>query len=88
MKDIQTLHQVEDPKATSMRISGSEAIIRCLIAEGVDLLYGYPGGAIMPVYDELFKFRDQIHHVLSRHEQGAAMRHRGMPVFQEKLALP
>lgn len=53
------------------RITGSEAIVRCLIAEGVDILYGYPGGAIMPVYDELFKFRDQIHHVLTRHEQGA-----------------
>lgn len=54
------------------RISGSEAIVRSLIAEGVDVLYGYPGGAIMPVYDELYKFQDQIHHVLTRHEQGAA----------------
>tara|TARA_R110000868_G_scaffold5985_6_gene34755 strand:+ start:10299 stop:12041 length:1743 start_codon:yes stop_codon:yes gene_type:complete len=53
------------------RITGSEAIIRCLIAEGVDILYGYPGGAIMPVYDELYKYRDRIHHVLTRHEQGA-----------------
>lgn len=55
----------------TQRITGSEAIIRCLIEEGVDILYGYPGGAIMPVYDELYKFRDQIHHVLTRHEQGA-----------------
>ena len=53
------------------RITGAEAVIRCLLAEGVDLLYGYPGGAIMPVYDELYKFQDQIHHVLTRHEQGA-----------------
>jgi acetolactate synthase-1/2/3 large subunit len=45
--------------------------VRSLIEEGVDILYGYPGGAIMPVYDELFKFQDQIHHVLTRHEQGA-----------------
>jgi acetolactate synthase-1/2/3 large subunit len=52
-------------------ISGAEAIIRCLLAEGVDLIYGYPGGAIMPVYDELYKFQDQLHHVLTRHEQGA-----------------
>lgn len=59
-------------KATSPeRISGSEAIIRCLLAEGVDIIYGYPGGAIMPVYDELYKFQDKIHHVLTRHEQGA-----------------
>ncbi len=54
------------------RISGSEAIVRSLIAEGVDVLYGYPGGAIMPVYDELYKYQSEIHHVLTRHEQGAA----------------
>ncbi|TDE03793.1 biosynthetic-type acetolactate synthase large subunit [Flavobacterium hiemivividum] len=53
------------------KISGAEAIIRCLLEEGVDLVYGYPGGAIMPVYDELYKFKDQLHHVLVRHEQGA-----------------
>ncbi len=54
-----------------MRISGAEAVIRCLLEEGVDLVYGYPGGAIMPVYDELYKFKDELHHVLVRHEQGA-----------------
>ncbi|RTY75360.1 biosynthetic-type acetolactate synthase large subunit [Flavobacterium sp. LS1R10] len=52
-------------------ISGAEAVIRCLLEEGVNLVYGYPGGAIMPVYDELYKFKDQLHHVLVRHEQGA-----------------
>lgn len=45
--------------------------MRCLLEEGVDLVFGYPGGAIMPVYDELYKYSDQIHHVLVRHEQGA-----------------
>ena len=54
-----------------MRITGAEAIIRSLLAEGVDLVYGYPGGAIMPVYDELYKFKEELHHVLVRHEQGA-----------------
>ncbi len=54
-----------------LRISGAEAIIHCLLAEGVDLIYGYPGGAIMPVYDELYKFQDKLTHVLTRHEQGA-----------------
>ncbi|MDI5898768.1 biosynthetic-type acetolactate synthase large subunit [Flavobacterium yafengii] len=53
------------------KISGAEAVIRCLLEEGVDLVYGYPGGAIMPVYDELYKFQDQLQHVLVRHEQGA-----------------
>ncbi|WP_088341061.1 biosynthetic-type acetolactate synthase large subunit [Robiginitalea sediminis] len=55
----------------TVTITGAEAIIHCLLAEGVDLLYGYPGGAIMPVYDELYKFKDRLHHVLTRHEQGA-----------------
>ena len=54
-----------------MRISGAEAVIRCLLEEGVNLVYGYPGGAIMPVYDELYKFREELHHILVRHEQGA-----------------
>ena len=52
-------------------ISGAEAVIRCLIKENVDILFGYPGGAIMPVYDELYKFKKEIHHILTRHEQGA-----------------
>jgi len=54
-----------------IKISGAEAVIRCLLAEGVDLIYGYPGGAIMPIYDELYKFQDELQHVLTRHEQGA-----------------
>ena len=52
-------------------ISGAEAVIRSLLSEKVDLLYGYPGGAIMPVYDELFKYKDKLNHILVRHEQGA-----------------
>ncbi|MDP5044472.1 MAG: biosynthetic-type acetolactate synthase large subunit [Leeuwenhoekiella sp.] len=62
--------QATDSQATE-RITGKEAIIRCLLAEGVDTIYGYPGGAIMPVYDELYKYQDQINHILTRHEQGA-----------------
>jgi len=70
--NTETANKEQEVAQETMRITGSEAIIRCLMAEGVDILYGYPGGAIMPVYDELYKFRDQIHHVLTRHEQGAA----------------
>ncbi|SFW45748.1 acetolactate synthase, large subunit [Sinomicrobium oceani] len=62
---------VETETSTTIRISGAEAVIHCLLAEGVDLMYGYPGGAIMPVYDALYKFQDKLHHVLTRHEQGA-----------------
>ena len=67
-KDQIALQAVE---SESIKISGAEAVIRCLLAENVDLIYGYPGGAIMPVYDELYKFQDQLTHVLTRHEQGA-----------------
>tara|TARA_R100000935_G_scaffold14061_1_gene28335 strand:- start:678 stop:2411 length:1734 start_codon:yes stop_codon:yes gene_type:complete len=52
-------------------VSGAEAVIKCLLEEGIETIYGYPGGAIMPVYDELYKYEDKIHHVLTRHEQGA-----------------
>jgi len=52
-------------------ITGSEAVILSLLAEGVDTIFGYPGGAIMPVYDALYDYRDQINHILVRHEQGA-----------------
>ncbi|MFD0797454.1 biosynthetic-type acetolactate synthase large subunit [Maribacter chungangensis] len=70
------METVKEKKAVSktketITISGAEAIIHCLLEEGVDLLFGYPGGAIMPVYDELYKFQDRLTHILTRHEQGA-----------------
>ncbi|NRR90227.1 biosynthetic-type acetolactate synthase large subunit [Winogradskyella undariae] len=78
-----------NPKKTSTteRISGSEAIIKCLLAEGVDILYGYPGGAIMPVYDELYKYQDKIHHVLTRHEQGATHSAQGYARISGKVGV-
>jgi acetolactate synthase-1/2/3 large subunit len=59
------------PKIITNKISGSEAVLESLIAEGVDLVFGYPGGAIMPVYDALYKYQDRIKHILTRHEQGS-----------------
>lgn len=56
---------------TPVRITGSEAVVRSLLNEGVDLIFGYPGGAIMPVYDALYKVQKELLHVLVRHEQGA-----------------
>ncbi len=53
------------------KISGAEALIKSLIAEGVDRVFGYPGGAIIPVYDKLYDYTDSLTHVLVRHEQGA-----------------
>ena len=61
--DAKTIKKEVENSQTTERISGSEAIIKCLLAEGVDLIYGYPGGAIMPLYDELYKYQDKIHHV-------------------------
>ncbi|WP_055447733.1 biosynthetic-type acetolactate synthase large subunit [Lacinutrix mariniflava] len=79
----------KEPKNTQKteRISGSEAVIRCLLAEGVDILYGYPGGAIMPVYDELYKYQDKIHHVLTRHEQGATHSAQGYARISGKVGV-
>ena len=73
-------------KATE-KISGSEAIVRCLIEEDVKIIYGYPGGAIMPVYDELFKYQDKIHHVLTRHEQGATHSAQGFARISGKVGV-
>ncbi|HBE42669.1 MAG TPA: biosynthetic-type acetolactate synthase large subunit [Bacteroidales bacterium] len=53
-------------------ITGAEAILKCLIEEGVDTIFGYPGGAIMPVYDKLMDYDHKLRHILTRHEQGAA----------------
>ncbi|MCS6968003.1 MAG: biosynthetic-type acetolactate synthase large subunit [Cytophagales bacterium] len=53
-------------------ISGAEAVVLSLLAEGVECVFGYPGGAIMPVYDALYDYRDRLTHYLVRHEQGAA----------------
>lgn len=53
------------------QIKGSEALIQSLINEGVDTIFGYPGGAIMPVFDSLYDFKDKVNHILVRHEQGA-----------------
>lgn len=51
-------------------LSGSQAVLEALIAEGVDTVFGYPGGAIMPIYDALYDYHDQLQHILVRHEQG------------------
>ena len=54
------------------KITGAEALMKSLLNEGVDTLFGYPGGSIMPVYDALYDYTDRLHHILVRHEQGAA----------------
>ena len=53
-------------------LTGAEIIWECLVCEGVEVVFGYPGGATLPIYDALTRYRDKVHHVLVRHEQGAA----------------
>ena len=61
----------EQPKKDLPRISGAEAVIRSFIEEGVETIFGYPGGAIIPVYDALYDYQDRLNHILVRHEQCA-----------------
>ena len=65
--------ELETPKQTSVLLqsTGAEAVIQSLKAEGVKTIFGYPGGAIMPIYDALFDHLEEVNHVLTRHEQGA-----------------
>ena len=83
----QTINKNQEVAEKTQNIAGSEAVVRSLIAEGVDIIYGYPGGAIMPVYDELFKYQDKIHHVLTRHEQGAAHAAQGYARISGKVGV-
>ena len=60
-----------ETKMKTKTVIGAEAVVLSLLEEGINIVFGYPGGAIMPLYDELYKYQDKIHHVLVRHEQGA-----------------
>ncbi|SFP91422.1 biosynthetic-type acetolactate synthase large subunit [Parafilimonas terrae] len=70
---METLELIKEETTASKveNISGSEAVMRALIAEGVETIFGYPGGAIMPIYDALFDHDETLKHILVRHEQGA-----------------
>lgn len=87
MEDTQAVAKKEQPTKKSVRITGSEAVVKCLLEEGVDIIYGYPGGAIMPVYDELYKYQTQLHHVLTRHEQGATHAAQGYARISGKVGV-
>ena len=55
-----------------MKCTGSEIIIECLLEQGVDTVFGYPGGAVLNIYDTLYQYSDRIRHIITAHEQGAA----------------
>lgn len=69
--DSLSLTKAKKTKPATETLSGSEALLRALVAEGVYTVFGYPGGAIMPIYDALYDYHDRIRHILVRHEQGA-----------------
>lgn len=69
METLELTEQTITAPATQS-ISGSKAVLEAFIAEGVDTIFGYPGGAIMPIYDALYDYHDQLKHILVRHEQG------------------
>ena len=68
--DKSTAETAAELPKTKQIISGAEAICICLLEEGVDTIFGYPGGAIMPFYDALYHYMDRLRHILPRHEQG------------------
>lgn len=82
--ETQTKSQVENKQEKKIRISGAEAIVLSLIEEGVDTLFGYVGGAIMPVYDVLYDYQKQLKHVMVRHEQGAIHAAQGLARVTKK----
>ena len=65
------MEKTEDKINKGVKMTGAQAVVHSLIAEGTDLMFGYPGGAIMPVYDALYDVEDKLTHILTRHEQGA-----------------
>ena len=80
---METLQKISTPKKIqalpnpplggegAMAVSGSVAVLEALIAENVSTIFGYPGGAIMPIYDALYDYKEKLKHILVRHEQGA-----------------
>src|SRR5690554_5057119 len=85
-RDKQT-QPVITPTANKETLSGSEILIRALVAEGVDTVFGYPGGAIMPVFDALYDHKERIKHILVRHEQGAVHAAQGYARVSEKVGV-
>ncbi|XWW47913.1 biosynthetic-type acetolactate synthase large subunit [Fibrella sp. USSR17] len=87
METVSVLPELTIEPTEIKLMSGSEALMRSLVAEEVDTIFGYPGGAIMPVYDALYDFQDQINHILVRHEQGAGHAAQGYARMQGRAGV-
>ena len=82
--DTQTKTQAKGQEPVIKRVSGAEAVVLSLLEEGVDTMFGYVGGAIMPVYDVLYDYQDKLKHVMVRHEQGAIHAAQGFARISKK----
>ena len=71
MTTVELIAEEKKAKKQVTSVSGSVAVLEAFLAEGVDIIFGYPGGAIMPIYDALYDYQEQLRHILVRHEQGA-----------------
>ena len=74
-------------KISLQHITGAEAIFQALLAEGVDTIFGYPGGANLPIYDSFYHYRDKVEHILVRHEQGAVHAAQGYARVSQKVGV-
>ena len=75
------------PALKRKQITGAEAVVLAILAEGIDTIFGYPGGAIMPVYDELYRYQKHLNHILVRHEQGATHAAQGYARIKNKAGV-
>ena len=64
-----------------MQLNGSQIVMECLLEQGVDTVFGYPGGAILNIYDALYEYSDRIRHILTSHEQGASHAAPAQPIW-------
>ncbi|MDK2852033.1 MAG: acetolactate synthase large subunit [Proteiniphilum sp.] len=87
MNKVKQSPAIVSPTVEKQPISGSEILIRSLLAEGVETIFGYPGGAIMPVFDALYDHKDKIKHILVRHEQGAVHAAQGYARVSDKVGV-
>jgi acetolactate synthase-1/2/3 large subunit len=77
----------KDKHKAHKRLSGAQAVLECLVEEGVDIIFGYPGGAIMPIYDALYDYTDRLTHILPRHEQGGIHAAQGYARVTRKIGV-
>ena len=82
MESVQSIEKIDQKEKTiaiaaepvnvtsTISLTGSQAVLEAFIAEGVATIFGYPGGAIMPIYDALYDYNEKLEHILVRHEQG------------------